>query len=214
MNRRYLALGVAIVVVAAIGLYVASRRSDPGGTTAAHEGPGSPGDPKKPEADPGTPKIKVTQTPAGTNPRPELTGSGSAVSDYMVGGVRIRDHRSGDHAPVDVPPSIHPPQGRKIPSQLTSDIAQQLRSVTTACTASLPTAERGPQARLEGEIKIAIKDHQVQVTSATFQPRDLAGGADGPVKQCMEQKALGVTTPAGDEPDVEGYSISLSLRVP
>jgi hypothetical protein len=211
MNRRYLALGAAIVVVAVIGLYVASRRSDPGGDTAANDDLIGP---KNPEADPGKPKIKVTQTASGTSPRPELTGAGSAVSDYMVGGVRIRDHRSGDHAPVDLPPVIHPPQGRKIPSQLTSDIAQKLRAVTTACTASMPAAGRGPQARLEGEIKIAIKDHQAEVTSATFQLRDVAGGADSPVKQCMEQKSVGVTTPAGDEPDVEGYAISLSLRVP
>jgi hypothetical protein len=214
MNRRYLALGAAIVVVAVIGLYVVSRRSDPGGDTAKHDDLIRP---KNPEVDPGQPKIKVTQTPPGTNrtdPRPDPSGAGSAVSDYMVGGVRIRDHRSGDHAPVDIPPAIHPPQGRKIPSQLTSDIAQKLRAVTTACTASMPVEGRGAQARLDGEIKIAIKNHQAEVTSATFQLRDVAGGADSPVKQCMEQKSVGVTTPAGDEPDVEGYSISLSLRVP
>lgn len=211
MNRGYLALGAAIVVAAVIALYVISRRSDPGKDAAAHRDPAAP---ENPETDPDKPKIKVTQTAPGTNPRPDLTSAGSAASDYMVGGVRIRDHRSGDHARVDIPPAIHPPQGRKIPSQLTSDIAQKLRAVTTACTASMPAVGRGTEPRLEGEIKIAIKDHQAEVTSATFQLRDVTGGADSTVKQCMEQKSVGVTTPAGDEPDVEGYAISLSLRVP
>jgi hypothetical protein len=211
MNRGYLALGAAVVLAAVIGLYVALTRSDPGGGAAAHHDPDAP---KSPEADPGKPNIKVTQTAPGEHPRPGPSGSGSAVSDYMIGGVRIRDHRSGDHAPVDIPPAIHPPQGRKIASQLTSDIAQQLRAVTTECTASVPREARGAAPRLEGEIMIAIKDHQAQVTSATFQLRDVAAGSDGSVKQCMEQKSVGVVTPADDEPDVEGYAISLSLRVP
>jgi len=212
MNRGYLALGAAVVLAAVIGLYMVLRTSDQGGDLAAHPDPGvtsSPGD------DPGRPTIKVTQPAHGDRPPPtEAAGSGSVPDEYMVGGVRIRDHRSGDHARVDIPPAIHPPQGRKIPSQLTSDIAQKLRAVTAECTAGVAKEARGAAPRLEGEILIAIKDHQAQVTSATFQLRDVAAGADRPVKQCMEQKSVGVATPAGDEPDVEGYAISLSLRVP
>jgi hypothetical protein len=47
-----------------------------------------------------------------------------------------------------------------------------------------------------------------------FQVRDVAGGSTGPVKECMEQKTVGVATPSGDEPDVQGYAITLSLRLP
>jgi hypothetical protein len=212
MNRGYLALGAAVVLAAVIGLYLGLRTSDQGRDLAVHHDPGVT---RSPEADPGRPKIKVTQPAPGERPPPtEAAGSGAAPDEYMVGGIRIRDHRSGDHARVDIPPAIHPPQGRKIPSQLTSDIAQKLRAVTTECTAGVPKEARGAAPRLEGEILIAIKDHQAQITSATFQLRDVAAGADGPVKQCMEQKSVGVATPAGDEPDVEGYAITLSLRVP
>jgi hypothetical protein len=30
----------------------------------------------------------------------------------------------------------------------------------------------------------------------------------------MEQKTVGVATPSGDEPDVQDYAITLSLRLP
>ena len=42
--------------------------------------------------------------------------------------------------------------------------------------------------------------------------RDVAGGES--VKQCIEQKSVGITASAGDEPDVDSYAITLSLRLP
>jgi hypothetical protein len=216
MNRRYLVLGAAVVLAAVIGLVVVLRRGD-GASTKRDEALAKPGpvDPKTSDTELGRPGIKVTQTPSSGHPRPaELAGSGSAVSEYMIGGVHVRDHRSGDHAPLDLPPAIHPPEGRKISSRLTSDIAQKLRAVTTECAASVPSEARGATPRLDGEILIAIKNQQATVTSAVFQVRDVAGGSTGPVKECMEQKTVGVATPSGDEPDVQGYAITLSLRLP
>lgn len=61
---------------------------------------------------------------------------------------------------------------------------------------------------------MSIKDHQATVTRATFELRDLASASQGPLKQCMEQKSVGVATPSGDEPDVSGYAITLSFRLP
>jgi hypothetical protein len=212
MNRGYLALGAAVVLVAVIGLVLVLRSGDDGAAKPDPEGP------KFSETKLGKPSAQVTHAPSvpesGASRPAELAGSGTAVSEYTVGGVRVRDHRSGNHAPLDVPPAIHPPEGRKISSQLTADLAQKLRVVTEACTSSLPPQARGAKPRLDGEILIAIKDQQATVTSATFQARDVAGASEGPIKQCMEQKTVGVATPSGDEPDLQGYAITLSLRIP
>ena len=82
------------------------------------------------------------------------------------------------------------------------------------CAAGLAPEARGSEARLEGEVIIAIKDHQATVTSSSFQLRDVAPGAQDLVKQCMQQKSVGVATSSGEEPDVEGYPITLSFRLP
>jgi len=206
MNRAYLVLGAAVVLAAVIGLYVALGKSD----DAAGNRP--PDDPKITETehhrDVGGPR-------PGDHARPFLpAGAGSAVREYASGDVRVRDHRSGDHAAVDVPPAIHPPEGRKIPSQLTSDLAQHLRGVMAECAASVPPDALGASPRLEGEVLMSIKNHQATVTGATFQLRDVAAASQDPVKQCMAQKAVGVATPSGDEADVEGYAINLSFHFP
>jgi hypothetical protein len=208
MNRGYLAFGAAAVLAAILGLYAVMSK---GGGPATP----SPADPRNmTEARPDTPGIVVSRPPARPGARPAVPSGSAASSDYTVGNVRIRDHRSGEHPQVDVPPAIHPPEGRKIPSQLTSDIAQRLRALTSACGASVPPEARGAAPRLDGEIQIAIKNQQATVTSAIFQARDVAAASQDAVKQCMEQKAIGVGAPSGDEPDVEGYAITLSLRLP
>ena len=211
MNRGLLALGAGLVLAAVIGLY-ALLGSDDGAPAARTRS-----DPRITEADPGKPVANVP--PPGvrasvTPPQRDGTGSAVKVTDYMVGGVRIRDHRAGEHARVDVPPAIHPPEGRRIPSQLTSDIAQKVRVTTAECASNLSTAARGTTPRVDGTIMIAIKNRQATVTSATVQLRDVAADAAAPVKQCIEQKSVGAATDAGDEPDLQDYAITLSLRLP
>lgn len=212
MNRGYLALGAALVLAAVIGLYVVLHGED--GAGAPHD----PAGPKIAEAargDHGKPGVTVTPIAPREDSRPAASdGPGARVSEYTIGGVRVRDHRSGDHAPLDIPPAIHPPEGRKIPSQLTSDISQRLRTVLAECAAGVLPEARGAASRVEGEIQIAITDHHATITSATYQARDVDGEAQASIKRCMEQKSVGVATPSGDEPDVEGYAIALSLRLP
>lgn len=212
MNRGYLALGAALVLAAVIGLYVVLLRDD--GAGAQHD-PAGPKIAEVARVDHGKPGVTVTPTAPREDSRPAASGGqGTKVSEYTIGGVRVRDHRSGDRAPVDIPPAIHPPEGRKIPSQLTSGIAQRLRTVMAECAASVPAEARGAASRIEGEIQIAIKDHHATITSATYQARDVDGEAQGAIKRCMEQKSVGVATPSGDEADVEGYAITLSFRLP
>ena len=207
MKPRALAFGAIVVaaVVAVVGLFVATRtddREDAHGVTV----------PRITQEDPGKPAAEVPRTPSARATAPGVR-PGSAVTDYMVGGARVRDHRSGARTPVDVPPAIHPPEGRKIPSQLTSDVAQRVRAVMTECALNLPPDARGADPRLDGTIMIAIKDRQATITSASVQLRDVNASAAAPVKQCIEEKSIGVATSAGEEADVAGYAITVAFRL-
>lgn len=143
---------------------------------------------------------------------PASAGSGS--DGYDVGGVTVRDHRTGDHAQVDVPPSMNAPGGRKIPSKLTFDVSQQLRPLVADCGAkTIPKEARGAKPRLEGTIQIEIKGGRAVVTHAAFQMRDVTGDFEG-VKTCVEQKSVGVSAAAADEADLASYSITMSLQLP
>jgi hypothetical protein len=206
MNRGFLAVAGGLVLAGVIVLYVLLRASDDPAAGRASNAP------RITEADHGKPGPTVR--PVAPSDPAVPVGSGSGSRDYVIGGVRVRDHRSGEHPMLDIPPAVHPPQGRRIPSQLTYALTQKLRGVVNECAASVPQDGRGAKPRIDGEIIIAIKGQQATVTSGTFQLRDADSASEAPVKACMEQKAVGVATPSGDEPELENYAITLSVRLP
>jgi hypothetical protein len=202
MKARALALVAALVVAGVVALYVAMRSDERDDARAV---------PKITQADRGKAAPEGIRTPSAEDTAPAVR-PGSGVTDYMVGGARVRDHRSGERTPIDVPSAIHPPEGRKIPSQLTSDVAQQVRAVMAECAMNLPSEARGADPRLDGTIMIAIKDRKATITSASVQLRDVSASA-APVKQCIEQKSVGVATSAGEEADVASYAITVAFRL-
>jgi hypothetical protein len=214
MNRGFLAIGAAVVLAALFGLLVVLRSGTDGEprATSASAKPGPKIDAKIAQADPGKPMTGAPARAPGATATP--AGSGSAGRDYMIGDVHVRDHRSGDHAPLDVPPAVHAPGGRKVPSELVYAITQKVRAVISECVANLPSEGRGDKPRVDGEIEIAIKNQLATVTEATIQLRDVVGATVESVKQCIEQKSIGVATASGDEPDVERYAITMSVRLP
>jgi len=209
MNRRLLALGLAIVVAGIMALYIVVASHDDG-SAQTRSAP-----PRNPEPERVGPRASATPSLPSTNlVRAGATAAARDSDDYTIGDVQVRDHRAGEHARLDVAPVIHAPRSRKIPSQLASDISQRVRAVIAECAASVPAEARAAKPRIEGQVTIAIKDHQATITGAVVQLRDVVGVAVEPVKQCVEQKSIGVATPSGDEPDLDGYGITLSLRLP
>ena len=214
-GARAIAIAAVVVAGAVAGLLVALRSDDPPASVdhvpkitqadrgnAPREGARSPSvGATPPVAHPPAPL-----PPLASAPRPPAT-------DYMVGGVRIRDHRSGDRTPSAVPPAFHSPEGRKIPSQLTSEVAQRVRAVMTECAMTLPLDARGKEPRLDGTIEIAIKDRLATITSASVQLRDVNAPAAASLKRCIDERSVGVATSAGEEADVAGYAITLSFRL-
>lgn len=201
MNRGTLALGAAIVAAAVIGLYVLLRADrQPAPAPARHDLP------DQRIADTGPGKARNRAVPA-------LAQDGSAAPDRAAGELTVHDHRAAEHAAVEPPPP-DPPAGRKINIQVTSDLSQVLRPALQECATNLAPGAAGDLSHVDGQIVIAIKDHQTTVTSASFQLHDFAEAAQADIQQCLVQRAVGVTAPAGDEPDIDSYPVTFSLRWP
>jgi hypothetical protein len=164
--------------------------------------------------------VTVTSTDRGA---PPVLPNGSAVAtagsdqtrEYMVGDVKIRDHRTGDHKPMDIPPNIHPANARALPSELTQDISQQVKRQLFACAKDLlPKEARGTKPKLEGTLSVAIKDHKLAITGLDSQIRDVDEASASALKQCVEQKSASFTSSAPKEADLDNYTIGLTFAIP
>lgn len=212
MPKKVLAALGVLVVGAAIALWLALRSDDTPTAPAADH----PADPPA--------QVAATDHAGGAPPSPALPAGGpgdaavttddAGVRSYTVGGIQVRDHRAGSQTPMDIPPNIHPPAARRLPSTLTHAISQQLEQVMRDCVASLPREARGKRPRLEGQIVVAIKDHQLSVTKSTMQLRNVSGAPVDSIKSCIEQRSIGLTTPAADQADLDTYSIGISFAIP
>ncbi len=176
-------------------------------------------------AEPSTEPSRATEQPPPPSQRgeaaptvtPSLPGEtrrseGSAVKEYAVGDTLVRDHRSGDHAPIDIPPSVHPAEARRLTSNLVSEVGQKLKVIVKDCATGLPAGARGKDPRLEGQVVIAIKSKRVTVTGAAVELRDVTDASVASIKRCIEEKALTVTHDA-DETDLASYDISLAYAL-
>jgi hypothetical protein len=213
MSRTPLVLGAIVVLAAAVALVVllGSGGDEATETSAATQTP-RPSAP--PPVDDRHAAVTVTDRPRlPPGAAPELPAAGEHPREYAVGDVRVRDHRAGDHAPMDIPPNIHPADARRIPPTLTQSISRKVKEQVEACVKDLPVDAKGEKPRMEGQILIAIKDKQLTVTSATAQLRNVSGPLVDATKACIEQQAVGLTTAAVDEADLESYSINLSYAL-
>src|SRR6185503_14337853 len=125
--RNALILGGLAVVALVVALVWALNRdsSAEGSTTTSGETKGSAAQPPPrtgaPSVTPGLPGDRPSAVPE--------QGSGQYPKDYVVGDIRVRDHREGDNKPLDIPPNVHPAEGPSIPSTLTHEISQKLKNV-------------------------------------------------------------------------------------
>jgi hypothetical protein len=204
-----LAIGAVVVVALGVVLWLALKKdmasssdtTSPQGSAVAVQPSGTS---SAPTVTPGAGEHTPLPQPApGENPK-----------DYVVGDIRVRDHRAGDHKPLDIPPNVHPMEGPAIPSALTHEVSQKVKNVVMECTQAMPKDARGDKPRVEGQILIAIKDHKVTITKSTMQLRDVTGDAVEPTKQCIESKSIGLENSAPETSDVENYTINVSYAIP
>ena len=211
MRKALVIVGLAVLGVV-VALWLALKK-DTSAATSATEGSGSAIVVQAPTPPPvGTPN--VTNGTTGERPALPPTAPGENPRDYVVGDVRVRDHRAGDNKPLDIPPNAHPVEGRTIPSTLTHEVAGKVKQVMMQCVADLPKDARGDKPRLEGQVSIAIKDHKVTVTKSTMQLRNVSGESVEPTRQCIEQKSIGLENAAPDQADLDDYTINISFAIP
>lgn len=211
--RKALVIGALVVVALVAVLWLAIEKDTAGSSDTASAGSAAPVPP--PTATGSTPdRPQIVEGTTGPAPTLPEVAEGKHPRDYVVGEIRVRDHRAGDNAPLDIPPNPHPAEGRKIPSTLTHAVAQNVKAVMMQCVENLPKEARGEKPRLEGQISIAIKDHKVTVTKSTMHLRNMSGAAVEPAKQCIEQNSIGLENSAPDQADLDDYSINISFAIP
>lgn len=168
---------------------------------------GTPGMPRN--SDPSRPHAAtVESTERGTHAPPR-----EPLEYTLPDGRRVRDFRDpSKRKPLELPPSIHAPGGRKIKPELTGLFTDQMVAHVRTCKASVPASALGAKPRVEGQIVIAIKNEVASVTSAVFLMTDVSDPQVAQsTKECMEKAALTVSVPAQGEADLDAYSINLSL---
>ena len=174
----------------------------------------SPGIKNPTSSDPTRPTAgTVENVPRGTN----ADGVSEPPTEYTLpDGRKVRDFRAPQNRkPLEVPPSVHAPGGRKIQPQLTGLYTDQILKHMRECGAAVPKDVMGPKPRLEGQIVIAIKGAEGSVTGAVFKLTDISSESIAETaRQCVEQKALTVKVPATGEADLDSYSINLSFAFP
>lgn len=187
---KALAVGAAVVLLALVGIYLALhgddavRRDAPVARDATLEDPGaSQPMPRAGDAAPEAAEPRLADEQAGKSDR----------------GPHRRDHRS---APSDdaLAAPVHVPGARTIAPDVTAALAQLLRRALATCTTA--------PLRVDATLTIAIHAHQVTITEARLAPRDAASTVD---ESCLRANALGVSTRADQESDLEHYAITMSL---
>jgi hypothetical protein len=210
--RKALVIGGLVVIALLAVLWFALKKdlsaAEPT-TTSSNPGPSAPV-----AAPPVNSQPSVTSGTTGDQPSLPQPAAGENPRDYAVGDIRVRDHRAGDHKPLDIPPNVHRAEGRAIPSTLTHEVAQKVKTVMMQCVTDLPKEARGEKPRLEGQISIAIKEKKVTVTKSTMQLRNVSGESVEPTKQCIEQKSIGLENAAPDQADLDDYTINISFAIP
>jgi hypothetical protein len=218
MQRSALVIAAVGLTVAGVVLYFILSGGDDAASIAAGEpGPAS------------APPPPVATSPRGATPPPSLPGAtvtergprqpaaidpAKGPREYVVGDVNVRDHRSGDRAPMTVPPAFHKPEGRQLPSTLTSEISQKVKDVMYGCTRDLPREGRGDRPKLEGQLVVGVTNRKLSITGTTLELRDLDAAIAEPARQCIEQKARELSALAADEEDLQDYPITISFTVP
>lgn len=210
--RKALVLGGLVVVVVVVALWLALKKD----TSASARSTSSSGSAVvvQTHTPPPLGAPNVTEGTTGSAPALPQAAEGENPRDYVVGDVRVRDHRAGDNKPLDIPPNVHPAEGRTIPSTLTHEIAGKVKQVMMQCVETLPKEARGEKPRLDGQISIAIKDKKATVTKSTMHLRNVTGESVEPTTQCIVKKSIGLENAAADQADLDEYTINISFAIP
>jgi hypothetical protein len=195
--RALFVIGGIVAIIAGIVVLLLARSNDD--ASAQSTPPPAP----RPRVNPNT---TASDRPA-VRERTEA-GSASPSRDTIVGDAVVRDHRAGDHLTRTAPSIDRQQRTRLLPVALTKEITSKVDAIITSCTAG----ESHTGARLEADVTVAIASHTLTVTAVSVAIPG-ATGLDG-AKRCIEERAVGLSTTAGDLEDIADYKIGVSFRLP
>lgn len=198
----------SLLVVAGVAMVLMMSKSDP-------DAPAPTAKPKPATGSAGVAVTSSTDRPSLPTARPTLGSGSDAAKEYMVGDIKMRDHRSGSNVPRDIPPNPHPADARNIPAELAHAISQQVKNQLYACAAAVPKQAKGDKPKVIGQLNVAIKDHKLSITGMSLETRDISDEAAATaLKQCTQEKSAGFTSPAKDQDDLADYNIQLNFAIP
>jgi hypothetical protein len=217
-------VGLVIAAVAltacALLLWMIMRSGDSGdggdgGASAESSQPGATGDGTRTAArGDGARGPRLPQGSDGEQGRRRRNSADPSVTETIVNGVRVRDHRQDRSKPIvlhDPPPSS---RSRRIDAKVTAEVNDRLLPGVRECGAAVPPEARSDKPRVQGQVLLAVKDRRLSLTAATIEITGVVGASLEIAKQCIQQKALAVTVPQVDEEDLESYPLQISYTLP
>jgi hypothetical protein len=206
MNRRVLLAFGALVAAAALILYLAINAEDSSARSTTQEAVAT----KQASS---TTSSQQTSSPATqtTTTATTQTGDRPPPKEYVVDGVKIRDHRRGDRPPITEAPPRE--QVRKLPTPITQEIGGKFQTVFRDCMKAIPKEAKGEKPRATGSMIVAIKDQKLTVVETNLDFNNVAPDAAAAAKQCVSQHAVGLSAAAANETDVDRHAISVSLVI-
>jgi hypothetical protein len=214
MNRRVILIGAGVLVAVMVILLIKINSGD-----TASERRTQTADPVATnDVTPTSGKVRrdhpAKPDDSADDKKPTIESDGSDdYTETVINGVRVRDHRK-NKKPIDLPPNIHHPDQKKLPSTLVFEISNKLSAIMKECAAGqIPKESRGAKPKMDGTVFVDIKGGTLTVTEAVVQIRDVTSDT-APIKQCMEQKSVGQNVPSGTTEDTTHYSISIAYTIP
>jgi hypothetical protein len=192
-----LAFGI-VVLAGAIALVIKLRPGATGPTARS-----------TPEA---TPTIRADRAASLAGRGGAERGGAERDTPIVAEGARVRDHRTGDHAPYQGrsrDPDVH---ATRLPPALVHDISGKLQTVMAECTTTIAPEALGKRPRVIGSIFVDVTGGQLTVKDATVELSEITGDP-GPVTRCMQEKWIGQTTSADDATVASHHEISVAFAV-
>jgi hypothetical protein len=140
---------------------------------------------------------------SGAAPRP-TTIDPTAPKDTT--GMVVTDHRTAGDNVVIAPGSDTPP-GRRLDPGLVRSIHRNAEAIMVGCAKKVDAADRGARPRIGADLKVAIRDGNLEVTDVTPRLADLGGDQVEAVKSCVHDLMMNFTAPTPDEADLDSYEL-------
>lgn len=152
--------------------------------------------------------------PAAPPPLPYASPSPSAPAAPSLPPDPVAFGAPADAAAAAPAPAPPPPPGRTLDPAIVHGVTDQLRELAHQCMAVMPPGMRGSAPRLHATLLVSIKDHRLSVGHAIITMLGMRPDAAARIRQCLEQRAVGIAADASGERDGDAISLPVDFAAP